>query len=325
MATNPETLKYRKENNLCPRDGRPNKTGRKMCEYCLKKSAEKTERHRQKKMANNLCLSCGQKVNDVKFCDKCKKNIAFSSHKSHLKRYNKRKKNGECTLCGNDTIPGKTACRSCLDTRASLKKARHDKYRHDGKCSQCGGDLGDKNGKRCKICIDKRNEWYQGSPTQAKDKIRRDKNREITLRHYGGKCVCCGEDELYFLAIDHIDGDGNTHRKKIKKWGSGFFGWLVKNNFPEGFQILCHNCNMGKHLNGGVCPHKNTDEVLHISPPLKPAFHTKVHYKDIGKMESVPYPFDNYESVPPNKTSTVKTRYVHRGKGKPSKFDLDEE
>lgn len=36
-------------------------------------------------------------------------------------------------------------------------------------------------------------------------------------------------------------------------------------------------------------------------------------------------PLDDYKSVPPNKTFTVKTRYVYRGKGEPQKFDLDEE
>lgn len=255
MATDLKTLEYRKEHNLCPRDGRPNKSGRKMCGYCLKKSAEKAERHRQKNKANSLCLCCGQKVNNVNFCDKCKKNVAVSSHKFHAKRYNRRKRDGQCTLCDNNAVPGKTACQECLDKRASIKQVKYYKNLSRGQCIQCGGNLID-SGKRCQTCIEKRNNWYQGSSTQTKDKIRRDDNREAALQHYGDKCICCGEDEPYFLAIDHTDGDGNAHRKKIKKYGSGFFKWLVDNNFPDGFQILCHNCNMGKHLNGGVCPHK---------------------------------------------------------------------
>ncbi len=32
--------------------------------------------------------------------------------------------------------------------------------------------------------------------------------------------------------------------------------WLKANNFPPGFQTLCHNCNIGKHRNKGICPHK---------------------------------------------------------------------
>jgi len=30
--------------------------------------------------------------------------------------------------------------------------------------------------------------------------------------------------------------------------------WLRKYNYPKGFQVLCHNCNMAKRF--GVCPHK---------------------------------------------------------------------
>lgn len=279
MPVNKEKLEFRKANNLCPRDGKPNASDRKMCEHCLKKSAEKSERHRQEKRANGLCLSCGQKVDNVKFCDKCKKSVAVSSHNSHIKRYNYRKEINQCTLCNNEAVPGKTACRSCLDIKASIKKSKFDKNIHDGKCSQCGDDLGDSTGKRCQICIEKRNEWYQGSTTQTKDKTRRDENREAVLEHYGEKCVCCGETESCFLAIDHTEGDGNTHRKEIKKYGSGFFKWLVDNNFPEGFQILCHNCNMGKHLNGGVCPHQSKT--------------IETRYVFAGKGEPAPFDLDD--------------------------------
>ena len=31
-------------------------------------------------------------------------------------------------------------------------------------------------------------------------------------------------------------------------------------DFPEGFQILCFNCNAGKHRNGGRCPHEQLAE-----------------------------------------------------------------
>jgi hypothetical protein len=34
---------------------------------------------------------------------------------------------------------------------------------------------------------------------------------------------------------------------------------VIQNNFPEGFQILCHNCNFAKGFprNNGKCPHEN--------------------------------------------------------------------
>jgi hypothetical protein len=33
------------------------------------------------------------------------------------------------------------------------------------------------------------------------------------------------------------------------------YRWLVKNNFPKEFQILCHNCNFAK-FRLGTCPHE---------------------------------------------------------------------
>ena len=56
-----------------------------------------------------------------------------------------------------------------------------------------------------------------------------------------------------FLAIDHINGGGNKHRKELKN--DKLPGWLAKNNFPEGFRILCHNCNMALGFYG-FCPHQ---------------------------------------------------------------------
>ena len=78
---------------------------------------------------------------------------------------------------------------------------------------------------------------------------------------YGGyKCNCCGENEPMFLSIDHVDNNGAIERKLGKYCGSGtgFYQWLRKNKFPLGYQVLCMNCNTGKHKNGGVCPHQTS-------------------------------------------------------------------
>ena len=77
------------------------------------------------------------------------------------------------------------------------------------------------------------------------------------LLHYGGNpplCACCNEPNIEFLIIDHIKGEGNKHIKEIG--GSAkLFLWLRKNNYPEGFRILCYNCNssLGHY---GYCPHR---------------------------------------------------------------------
>ena len=37
--------------------------------------------------------------------------------------------------------------------------------------------------------------------------------------------------------------------------GTSLVIWIKKNNFPKGFQILCHNCNQTKGYYG-KCPHE---------------------------------------------------------------------
>jgi len=77
-----------------------------------------------------------------------------------------------------------------------------------------------------------------------KQRIRRFKEKIEVLKHYGGECVCCGETEIRFLTIDHIDGGGTKQRNDIR--GTNFYYFLKKNNYPSGYQILCANCNMAK-------------------------------------------------------------------------------
>lgn len=81
--------------------------------------------------------------------------------------------------------------------------------------------------------------------------------RLMVMEAYGGAiCACCGETTYQFLTIDHIDEDGAAHRKAI---GQHLYRWLIANDYPPGFQVLCMNCNWGKHQNGGICPHKDLE------------------------------------------------------------------
>jgi len=77
------------------------------------------------------------------------------------------------------------------------------------------------------------------------------------LKKYGGnspRCACCGETEIKFLTIDHINNDGAKHRKEIK---GKLYQWLYKNKYmPNRFQVLCANCNYAKQWYG-QCPHKS--------------------------------------------------------------------
>jgi hypothetical protein len=94
-----------------------------------------------------------------------------------------------------------------------------------------------------------------------RDKTKRNqaKLRDDVFEAYGGYiCACCGETEPKFLSIDHINNDGGKERKSglYNSSGTAFYLWLRKNAFPPGYQVLCMNCQVGKHRNGGVCPHQ---------------------------------------------------------------------
>jgi len=85
---------------------------------------------------------------------------------------------------------------------------------------------------------------------------RRESNRRYSaklkmkvLSHYSNNnvvCSICGESRIECLSIDHTSGGGNNHRKAIGTLGGSFYRWLVKNNFPQGYQVLCMNCQWCK-------------------------------------------------------------------------------
>ena len=84
------------------------------------------------------------------------------------------------------------------------------------------------------------------------------KVRTEVLVAYGGKvpkCACCGETEVMFLGIDHVNGGGTKHREELKRRGTGLYYVLRQQGYPRGFQVLCHNCNLAKGFYG-ECPHK---------------------------------------------------------------------
>jgi hypothetical protein len=56
------------------------------------------------------------------------------------------------------------------------------------------------------------------------------------------------------LSIDHINGNGAEHRRELKRTTGGstgghdFYRWLKNNNFPDGYQVLCMNCQFIKKI-----------------------------------------------------------------------------
>jgi hypothetical protein len=108
--------------------------------------------------------------------------------------------------------------------------------------------------------IDRQKRYFQKDPEHFR-KIRKDsyrRRRMEALIKYGGDipcCACCGDSHYEFLTIDHINNDGASHRKSLKDPNRIVY-WLKINNYPSGFQVLCHNCNLAKSIYK-TCPHKN--------------------------------------------------------------------
>lgn len=148
-----------------------------------------------------------------------------------------------------------TLCERELRT-SEFRKIREDKNWLRGQCRDCGK----KNSKqyysehRDKMLETSKN-WYQEHKEEVKDyeRNRRRKHREDVINYYGGKCVCCGESQHEFLAVDHINGGGLKHRREENF--QNIVEWILKNNYPPGFRILCHNCNMAIGIYG-FCPHE---------------------------------------------------------------------
>lgn len=130
-------------------------------------------------------------------------------------------------------------------------KKMYQKRLDNGQCNYCHKPA--THGRMCDYHWSKRSDYQKQYRLEIRDEV---------YSHYGNKCACCGESQVMFLTIDHVNNDGNVHRSKVfggsNKAGGGhkMNCWIKKNNYPKGIQLLCYNCNNGKHRNGGICPHK---------------------------------------------------------------------
>jgi len=83
-----------------------------------------------------------------------------------------------------------------------------------------------------------------------------------TLVHYSGTdpphCTCCGITEMSMLTIDHLNNDGNHHRKNVGgRSGYRLYQYLKKQGFPDNLNLTvrCFNCNISRYYLG-ECAHK---------------------------------------------------------------------
>jgi hypothetical protein len=103
------------------------------------------------------------------------------------------------------------------------------------------------------------NEWRRGHRKTVKEEV---------LNKYGGICACCKESNIGFLTIDHINQDGHI-RKKQNVSEVNIFEYLNNKEVNLSiYQVLCFNCNCGRYINGGICPHNEGENESEISETL---------------------------------------------------------
>lgn len=129
------------------------------------------------------------------------------------------------------------------DKLSATQKERLDK----GVCLSCGQDSGGK-----KYC------YKHMKKISDRGRLYYSKIKKEILEYYGNKCSCCGEDNIGFLTIDHMNL--NTQKEKT---GTTLYRKLFRNGFRDDLRILCYNCNMGRKR--GICPHKKNGDNLYLS------------------------------------------------------------
>ena len=184
-----------------------------------------------------------ERLSDFDTCKLCRKKFnSFNKLLRHVSKSHNLKHKQYC-----DQYLHNKQCYRCKEFKEfSAFYVDHGREAYFGKCKLCASEIIE--------------EFKKQNPLTYRLQTKKAQRRLVKeiIDHYGGKCACpsCGETELEFLVIDHINGGGNKHRAEIGGLGgAGFYRWIKRNNFPEGFQVLCHNCNWSKG-SGKLCVHE---------------------------------------------------------------------
>lgn len=163
-----------------------------------------------------------------------------------------------CTYCG-DTLADWNETGYCSRTE-ECRTARlrlHDPRRKSADARYTGD--------ACAICGDPIASYNKTGSCSRTAECRKHTARLFQLKYklecfnaYGGPvCTCCGETRLYFLTLDHVNGDGAQERDTAgkRRGGNAIYNHLRSLGFPEPerYQVLCFNCNCAKRQEL-VCP-----------------------------------------------------------------------
>ena len=164
---------------------------------------------------------------------------------STKKQYWARKNAYLCVHCGLRPPDRGPLCDRCRKLRDATRRRRNARRKAAGMCVECGSRPPEPGSQLCSLCHPGRNAAIRRTRLKTKLEV---------IEHYGGKCACCGEDELSFLTLDHINGGGSKHRKSVGG-GKDFYVAMKRQGYPDGLQVLCANCHLSKTVLG-QCIHK---------------------------------------------------------------------
>lgn len=104
----------------------------------------------------------------------------------------------------------------------------------------------------CKDCKKKQQREYRRGNSEkvalAQKRMIGVLKREVLTYYGNGKlaCVRCGFSDIRALSIDHIHGGGTKMRRKGEVGGWAWYYKLRSQDYPEGYQTLCMNCQFIK-------------------------------------------------------------------------------
>lgn len=171
--------------------------------------------------------------------------------------------------CPHPTCEGQKLCSMHLESERR-RRERRKTPKPEGQCrsTDCG-NLSRPGKAWCRRCAERHatNEAKEDVRSRRRNAMRLLRNRVITA--YGGECACCGERELRFLTMDHVHG----RAKGDKRRGDHLYQWLETHNHPDGFRVLCVNCNWSLGIHGW-CPHRA------LPPDTGALTHTQKYHKN---------------------------------------------
>jgi hypothetical protein len=202
-----------------------------------------------------ICACCGDKISRKNAYGYCSRTPECRSRYQQAWQDARRPADAPptqpCQNCGLPTTAKSGYCKRTKTCDAARHRAEYTpekgfrKHKPDEprrRCVNCGNYLDLRTHEAVALCGN-----CQVHPHVL---VRRVAKAEAMLAYGDGCCACCGEDNLDFLTLDHINGDGSADRGRGRggNGGSSLYVKLRTRRFPDKdrYQVLCFNCNCAK-------------------------------------------------------------------------------